>query len=174
VAISTAYWPMLWPQPEAATLTLRSGGLDLPVRQQQAEADEAQFEPAESAPPLAQRQIRAPAHARRSETDHHTGEVSLIIEDDFGLSENGDHGLVWGGAARERWVIHPDDPLSARGHTHWTEETRRGEVHLRTETFAEMWSDAENFHLTARVEAWENDILVYDRHVTDTIPRDHM
>ena len=31
VAISTAYWPMVWPSPGAATLTLTSGALLLPV-----------------------------------------------------------------------------------------------------------------------------------------------
>lgn len=32
IAVSSAYWPLLWPSPKAATLTLRAGHLDLPVR----------------------------------------------------------------------------------------------------------------------------------------------
>ena len=174
VAVSSAYWPMLWPQPEAAVLTLSRGTLDLPVRTARAEADEVTFEPAETAPPLRQREIRPPAHVRRTEIDQRSGLVTLVIEDDFGLSENLDHGIVAGGVARERWTIHPDDPLSARGVTHWTEETQRGEIRLRTETHAEMWSDATTFHFRARLEAWENDALVYHRDLTDAIPRDHM
>jgi len=174
VAVSTAYWPMLWPQPEAATLTLTGGTLDLPERGQRAETDEVTFDPAETAPPLKERAIRPAAHVRRSETDHHTGAVTLIIEDDFGLSENLDHGIIAGGVARERWTIHPDDPLSAHGVTHWTDEMIRGDIRLRTETHAEMWSDAARFHLKARLEAWENDELVYERDVVEAIPRDHM
>ena len=33
LAISTAYWPMIWPCPERATLQIFGGALDLPVRQ---------------------------------------------------------------------------------------------------------------------------------------------
>ena len=42
--------------------------------------------------------------------------------------EDQQHGMV-SGAAREWWSIHPDDPLSARGKTHWTEERSRGDIH---------------------------------------------
>src|SRR5262249_18533220 len=36
IAISTAYWPMIWPSPDKATLLILSGTLDLPVRPPQA------------------------------------------------------------------------------------------------------------------------------------------
>ena len=32
VALSTTYWPMIWPSPEKATVTVFGGTLDLPVR----------------------------------------------------------------------------------------------------------------------------------------------
>ena len=32
LAISTSYWPMIWPGPENATVTIFGGTLDLPVR----------------------------------------------------------------------------------------------------------------------------------------------
>ena len=32
LALSTSYWPMVWPSPEKATLTVLGGTLDLPVR----------------------------------------------------------------------------------------------------------------------------------------------
>ena len=32
VALSTSYWPMIWPSPEKATVTVFSGDLELPVR----------------------------------------------------------------------------------------------------------------------------------------------
>ncbi len=152
VAVSSAYWPMLWPAPEAVTLTLTGGTLDLPVL---TGGQECAFPPAEAAPGLRDRVIRPSAHVRRSETDQRTGIVSLVIEDDFGEAENLDHGLIAGSAARERWDIHPDDPLSAKGWAHWTETMARGDWQVRTEASCEMWSDAANFHLRARLEAWE-------------------
>ena len=170
VAVSSAYWPMIWPSPETTTLELTGGALELPVRSGAAEA-EWEFEPAEAAAPLQRREIRAAAHLRRTETDHKTGNVRLIVEDDFGLYENLEHGLISGSVARELWEIHPDDALSARSTLHWTEEINRDGLELRTETFSEMWSDATHFFLRARLEAWEGGTLVLEREIEDQIVR---
>jgi uncharacterized protein len=173
VAVSSAYWPMIWPAPEATTLTLSEGALTLPVRPT-AQGDEITFAEAESAAPLKEETLRPAAHVRRSETDHQTGTVALVIEDDFGKSRNGDHGLIAGSIARERWTIHPDDPLSARGWTHWTQELERDGIRLRTEAVQEMWCDSSHFYLTGRIEAWQDDVLIYERNVEDEVRRDHL
>ncbi|MBT8409851.1 MAG: CocE/NonD family hydrolase [Alphaproteobacteria bacterium] len=169
VAVSSAYWPMIWPSPEPVTLTLTGGSLSLPLLPQ--DASDWSFEGAEAAPALQQREIRPPGHVRRTEIDQQTGLVSLIVEDDFGLAENLEHGLISGSVARERWDIHPGDPLSARGRCHWTEELAREGWCVRTETTSQMWSDATHFHLRARLEAYDGDALIYARDVEDTIPR---
>ena len=173
VSVSTSYWPLVWPAPEAATITLFSGTLNLPVRRT-ARGDEHVFEPPTAADPWQIKTLREGRNIRRRETDMQTGLVSLVIEDDFGKVQDAEHGLVTGSVARERWDIHPDDPLSARGHCHWTDEIERDEIRLRTETFSEMWSDADQFYLTARLEAYENDVLIYARDVKEEIPRDHI
>ena len=103
-----------------------------------------------------------------------TGRVDLVIEDDFGKVRDNDHGLIGGSIARERWSIHPDDPNSATGSCDWSDEIERGDIRLRTEATCKMTSDATHFHLTARLEAYENDKLIYERDVTDSIARDHM
>lgn len=174
VAVSSAYWPMLWPMPEAATLTLTGGALDLPARRITATVDEVTFPGAEAAKPLALKEIRPESHVRRTETDQRTGIVSLIIEDDFGEYKNSDHGGIAGSVARERWDIHPDDPLSARGSAHWTEVVERDGLRLRTEATCSMRSDATHFHLTARIEAWENDKLTYARNHEKSLKRDFL
>ncbi len=173
LAISSAYWPMIWPSPEKTALTLTAGALTLPLRAP-GSGDECSFEPPEAAPALRTRDIRPANHSRRSETDHRTGITALIIEDDFGEAENLDHGIITGSVARERWDIHPDDPLSARGEAHWTETLTRDALHLRTETRCAMWSDATQFHLTARLDAYENDSLIRSREHNWSVPRDHI
>jgi len=172
VAVSSAYWPMIWPAPEQAVLTLGGGALELPVRTKTAEADEVTFPEAEAAPALLTRPIRPAGHVRRTELDQRTGIVSLIIEDDFGEYENLDHGGIAGSVARERWDIHPDDPLSARGWAHWTEVVERDGLRLRTEAISEMWSDAAAFHLRGTLQAWRGGELVHDRTVQHEVPRD--
>ena len=173
VSISSSYWPLVWPSPEAATLSLSKGTMNLPVRRT-AKRDEYTFPPPDAAAPWQTETLREDKSTRRREVDMQTGVVSLIIEDDFGKVRDADHGLIAGSIARERWDIHPDDPLSARGTCHWTEEMERDDIRLRTETHSHMWSDAETFHLTARVEAYENDTLIYSREHSDQIARDHL
>lgn len=170
ISVSTAYWPLIWPSPETASLTLTRGALDLPLRKA-ANGDEWQFPPPDAEAAWQTDELRHAAHVRRQETDLTTGEVHLVIEDDFGKVRDAGHGLIAGSVAHERWSIHPDDPLSARGVCHWTGELERDDIRLRTETTCEMWSDNTRFHLTARLEAYENDILILDRDVSDTIPR---
>jgi uncharacterized protein len=174
IAVSSNYWPMIWPAPEAATLTLTGGSLDLPVRLNTASENEASFAPAVTAKPLALQEIRPESHQRRTEIDQQTGIVSLIIEDDFGEYENPDHGGIAGSIARERWEIHPDDPLSARGQAHWTEVVERDGRRLRTETYCSMTSDNQTFHLSARLEAYEGEDLIYQRDYDDDVPRDYI
>lgn len=171
VAISSAYWPILWPSPETAELTLRGGVLDLPVREA-AQGPEWTFPPPDMARLQNVRRLREACNSRKVETDLATGRVHLTIEDDFGMVEDCDHGGIIGSIARERWTIHPDDPLSARGVCHWTEETGRSGLRLRTEARCEMRSDRTHFHLKARLEAYENDRPAYEREVEDSIPRD--
>ncbi|WP_292285298.1 CocE/NonD family hydrolase [Marivita sp.] len=172
VAVSTAYWPLIWPAPERTALTITQGALDLPERAA-ATAEEWRFEPPDGAEGWQTEELRSPENIRRETHDLATGEVTLVIEDDFGKRRDLVHGLVSGGVSRERWTIRPDDPLSARAETHWTQETEREGLILRTETYAQMSSDAQDFHLSARIEAYENDILVYERDVADKIARDH-
>ncbi len=170
VAVSNAYWPLIWPAPEAAQLQISHGALDLPLRAL-AQGDERAFPPPDAAPAWQTEELRPENHVRRQETDMTTGIVSLVIEDDFGKLRDRDHGLISGSIARELWSIHPDDPLSARGTCHWTDEMQRDDIILRTEATCEMWSDATTFYLRARIEAYENGRLIFDKDVADSVPR---
>jgi uncharacterized protein len=174
LAISTSYWPMLWPSPEQATVHVITGEsrLTLPERPRRADEIAPTFGPAVTSPPLEQETIRPSGNTRTITGDVETGRTEIRIEDDFGKSKNLEHGLITGGVGRERHVITPDDPLSARSETHWTQELEREGWRVRTETFSAMWSDATHFHLTGRLEAYEDDALVFERDYSESIPRD--
>jgi putative CocE/NonD family hydrolase len=173
VSISTAYWPLLWPSPEATQLNISQGSIALPQRPTQG-GDEVSFLPPEASEPWKTEEIRAENHVRRQEFDMVTGIHSLVIEDDFGKLRDADHGLITGSIARERWDIHPDDPLSARGDCDWHDTLERDGIVLRTRTQCSMKSDATTFYLTAKIEAWENENLIYTREESDAIARDHL
>ena len=178
VAISTAYWPLLWPTPKAAPVVLTAGTLTLPKRPLTKHSAEWHFEPAETSTPLKATQIKPAHHIRRNEVDQRTGLVSLIIEDDFGTSHIDDHGLISGSTARERWDIHPDDPMSAKGHAHWTQTNARDDGWaVRTEALCGMHADAQNFYLWAELSAFETkpdgmEEQILHRHQNWSVPRD--
>ena len=170
LSISNAYWPLIWPAPGKTRLHLSDGQIALPLLCEGGQ--DVCFEPPQAAPEWQAEIIRKGSNLRETTTDPQTGATTLHIVDDFGALKDADHGLITDSVAREWWVIHPDDPLSARGRTHWSDILQRGDWCLRTETYSQMWADAENFHLSARIEAYEGDQLVFEKDFTETIPRD--
>jgi putative CocE/NonD family hydrolase len=175
VAISTSYWPLIWPTPEIVTLTAWTGAsrLMLPVRPS-SEADPISFAPPGSASPLEREVLRPPSHSRVAERDLGSGQASLAIVDDFGEHRDPTHVLVTGEVGREVWTIVADDPLSARGECHWTETLGRDGWSVRTETMSALTCDATSFHIRARIEAYEGDRLVYERDHATSVPRGHL
>lgn len=170
VSISNAYWPLLWPSPEATRLQIHSGTINLPLLNEVA-GSTVTFPPPEAADPWETTTIREDTNSRRQETDLNTGIVHLHIVDDFGKVRDAGHGLINGSIAREHWQIHPNNPLSAKGSCHWTDELERKNIRLRTEARCEMWSDKDTFYLSAKIEAFENDQLIYQRDLNDEISR---
>ncbi len=172
LALSTCYWPLIWPAPEEATLTVHTAGsaLNLPVRAELGDAIQP-FQPPESAEPLALENLRSGENRREWSRDGSV--LTLTIVDDFGEDKDLTHGLTTGSVGRETYTISDGDPLSARAKTHWTQTLSREDGwSVRTETFQEMWADATHFHISARIEAYEGDELVYEKDwVDETVPR---
>lgn len=170
ISISNSYWPLLWPSPQATSLNIQEGNLEIPLVNEVA-GHTVSFPPPEAADPWQTETIREGRNSRRQETDLNTGIVHLHIVDDFGKVSDEEHGLINGSIAREHWQIHPNDPLSARGTCHWSDEIERDDIKLRTEASCEMWSDSDYFYLTAKIEAFENEHSIYKRDVSDKILR---
>ena len=174
LSISTSYWPMMWPAPEPVTLDIHTARswLTVPVRTPVPGEVAPVFAEPVSAPPADLVELRPPSNSREQTEDDATGEVTISIVDDFGLYRNADHGLITGEVGRETHSIRASDPLSARMTTHWTQEIQRDDIVLRTETWSTMHSSAGHFHLSARIEAWHNDKLVFERDFAEDIERD--
>ena len=177
VALSTALWPILWPSPEAVTLTVYAGAssLDLPVRPPRPEDDQlAPLLPAEMSRVHDRTLLRTPAPpVLRIETDIGSGLVSVLDEEDGGTVRIDRDGWTFAGRITRRYQIHPDDPTSARmEQTSVDEFGRDGELAVTIEAYQLMTCDAGNFHVHARLEATENGKPVYSRSWLETIPRD--
>ena len=174
LSLSTCYWPLMWPAAEPVTLTIYTARswLTVPARAPVLGEIAPVFQEANSEPPAERVELRPPSSSRKQTEDSETGEVTITIEDDFGLYRHAGHGLVTGEICREVHSITPADPLSARMATHWIQEMQRGDIALRTETWSTMRASASQFHLTARIEAWQNGKLVFERDFAENIGRD--
>ncbi len=170
LSISNAYWPLLWPTPEKGAIEVIAGSIDIPFIKDGL-YNFRQFLPEKADEPWKTKTIRKPTNTRKVIRNIGSDEVTVEIIDDFGSVRDLTHDLEIGSIAREWWTIQPDDPLSANGRTHWTEERSRGEWKTRTETFATMSSDAENFYIHAKLEAYENEKLFFEKEISETINR---
>ena len=174
LAVSTSYFPFVWPSPQAACLTLHSGHLDLPVHQNpHPAAPEACFGPPERLSPWPGEGLRNPRYNRQISQDLATGLVSLTITSDSGRARDLRHGLVTDTRATEIWTVHPDDPLSARADISWTQHYQRGEVDIQIDTGATMTSDQDQFFVTGYIRAYEGGEQVFEKQFDQAVPRDH-
>jgi uncharacterized protein len=154
LALSTAYWPMIWPSPEKATLSIFAGTLDLPVRAAQAtDALLAPLPGPESAPP------ERPTLSRR-------GEMRIERIERIGLE--------LGTASKSQYHIEPDDPLSAIAELRRTQTMGRESWQIRIETRTRLACTRDAFLLQAILRAFEGATEVCHREWDRAIPRDFL
>jgi len=149
LALSTTYWPMIWPAPEVATLTIFGGTLDLPVRPTQA-ADAA-------LPPLPGPETATP-------------ERPTVIRP--GLVRIDRLGFELGTEGKFAFDITDDDPLSATAEMQRTETIQRDAWQVRIETRMRLSCTRDAFLLQASLRAWEGASEVCNREWDRSIPRD--
>jgi uncharacterized protein len=173
VSISTSYFPMMWPAPEPVTLTVHTGKseLHIPIRKKIEVEKQIKFASPESAKPVTEKQIKKPLHKREMTVDAKTGETRLAIIDDFGTQEIKPHGMVVWGAGHENYSIMPDDPLSAKMETHWTEGRKRGKWETRTETYGRLTATKTHWIVWGKIEAYEGKKQVFTREFNEQIER---
>ena len=177
LVLSTTYWPMLWPSPEPVILTVRlgAGRLELPLASGASTAI-ARLDPMpRPAPTLAgpQRESTEPVRGTCRGERGADGTIVTEIRDDFGRVFNPATGLGTASSVCQRYEIRPSDPLSARLQARWTQRIERTGWRMATESVTSMHADEQAFHLSARLEAYENDALVFERAWKEAIPRDH-
>jgi uncharacterized protein len=177
LALATAHWPVVWPAPEDATLSIstEASRLILPQRPPRPEdADLAPFEPAVAPPPLAYRETR-PGRAWRIVTDDiGAGLRRIEIGLDYGAGKILDIGVEDDARVVETHDIRPDDPLSAKSRIEGSAGFASAGHHCRIETVSELSATKESFELKARIEAFEEGKPIFARTFRKSIPREFM
>jgi uncharacterized protein len=150
LALSTSYWPMVWPTPDKATLTILGGTLDLPVRPPR-DIDALPLLPdPETAPP----------------------EQSTVIRP--GVVRIDRIGLELGAERKSTFHIEEDDPLSAVAELWRAETISRDAWRIRIETLTRLSCTKDAFRLQATLRAQDGTNEVCHREWDCSIPRDFM
>jgi putative CocE/NonD family hydrolase len=178
LAVSSAYWPWLWPQPESAagfTLDPAGSALELPVRTREA-GPGVSFEEPEHAPPLGVSSpvtFDEPRPGRLVVRDVAEGEWRLEADPENGGTRVYPDGLEITEAARETYAIGERDPLSARARSEWTIRLHRPEPGWDTtvRTRSELSCDAADFIASDEVVCTVGGEVVFHRTWEKRIPR---
>ncbi|MCW4355497.1 CocE/NonD family hydrolase [Hoyosella sp. YIM 151337] len=180
LAISSSYWPLAWPSPESATLSIEpaTSELTLPVRPP-SPRDETlrQFGPPAAAPELEITRLEPPEHHWKLIRDLASGQSTLEIVNDQGEFRIDETDTVVRRATTEWFSFTHNDVESVRGETQTVRRISRGTWKIEVNTRTVMTSTAADFWLTAQLDAWEFDSTQGDRRVfsknwDSRIPRD--
>jgi len=182
VAVSTAYWPMVWPAPEAVTLTLDTAGcaLGLPLRPPAPDDDSLPpFAPADAAGTTStQTPLEAASFTRSIERDLVSNEIVYRL-----ISKGGDIGtaavvrieeidLEIGHHVERHFRIDERDPLSAGAEIIERLEMGRGSWQVRVSARTRLAATATHFILRAWLVVQENGTEVFSREWDERVARD--
>lgn len=175
VAISTTYWPMVWPSAEPVSLTLYRGKsrLSLPVYDDGGKDASVTLGPdAAVGRSLNRTDLAPPARKRSVVHDEVSGETVVSVQDDNGTYRL--DGIDWevSSSAEEIYSIVKNDPLSARASATFIWKFRRGDLEATTETTSSLRCTKDAFICDLNLKAWESGAPVSDRNWTLEFPRD--
>ncbi|GAA4843682.1 CocE/NonD family hydrolase [Kitasatospora terrestris] len=179
LALSSAYWPWVWPQPDPTGFELDPGHsvLTLPVRHLAADAGSAPitFEAPEQSAPLGVRSTE-PLTARPERLVVHDvaqGEWRLELDPDPSGPHTHPDGLVHEEHALEAYRIRSDDPLSARTRSDRTIRMERPDIgwDVTVQTRSEISCDATHFTTRDHLRALEGADVVFEREWERRVPR---
>ncbi|MEM9206611.1 MAG: CocE/NonD family hydrolase [Pseudomonadota bacterium] len=175
LALSSAYWPVIWPAQKKATLTLLPGTarLDLPIRQKsENDAELAPFPEPESAGPLRKETLSEGSYVRTRTIDYVTGSEIFERYSDTGSERHLHTDLTVRYTARETFEIHPDDPNSAMGRCSWTKSYSRGDWSALVEAEVSVKALADVWRIESLLKTSDAKGIVSERQWSEDIARD--
>ncbi|MFE7659376.1 CocE/NonD family hydrolase [Streptomyces celluloflavus] len=177
LALSSAYWPWIWPHPDASGWTVdpAASTLELPVRAPGSDGPPVTFAPPEQAEPLG---VVFPADPglrpeRRVVRDVAAGEWTLEVDPRYGGTRIYPDGLEFTEDAQETYRIRTDDPTGATTRSDWSVRLHRPALgwDVRIATHSEITADEDDFHTVNEVVCHDGDEEFFRRTWHRRIPR---
>lgn len=176
VALSTSYWPLVWPPPEPVRLSVFTGTsrLVLPLRptSNRDEIPLRPFDDPEGAQPIPVTQLVPGEEHWTVSRDLVRYTSALEVVKDLGAIRFDNNGLEVARRAYERYSWVGDDFESVRGETEWTVVFEREDWKASTTTRTVLTSTAGNFRIQAELRAYEGGQCVFTHEWDRTVPRD--
>ncbi|QIG41857.1 CocE/NonD family hydrolase [Nocardioides anomalus] len=173
LSLSTSYWPWLWPSPERATVTLDLAHCELVLPR----LDPAVGVPLErpwerpliAAPPAVRVEAGVPSWTWEEDTRptvvRRIATAPTTKHYPGGLTTEAEHEI--------RYLLDPDDPLSAAVETDRRASFAREGWHVQTVQHTQMTCDADSFTFRLQLTATHDGVEVYVEDLVHRIPRDH-
>lgn len=180
VALSSAYWPWIWPQPGSETgwsVEPAASALDLPVRDASGDAGRAPitFDGPEQAEPLGVEypEVLDQRPERVVVRDVAAGAWKLEVDPRYGGTRIYPDGLEFTEDALETYRIEEADPLSAHTRSDWSIRLHRPALgwDVRVDVRSEITTDGSDFITGNEVVCREGEDEVFRRAWERRIPR---
>ena len=173
LAISSSYWPLAWPSPEPATLSVDAARsrLLLPVFRGSIAEYETQLPEAYVPTPIRVTQRTEGSSSRRVIHDQVTKESRLELDSASGEKRFEDIDLTFSATSSERYETSRTDYYAARASVEDTRRMKRGEWSVFTRTKTALSADRDFYYIHAELEAFDGEERVVSRTWDERIPR---
>jgi putative CocE/NonD family hydrolase len=176
LAISTSYWPIAWPSPELATITIdpAKSVIELPVLESEKGLRKVTFAPAEQSQPATVTVKQQGAETRHIFHDIDSQRTNFTIKRNDGTYVIDDIGTEITFTKLKDFAVSRTDPEDARSVVACMEHFRRGNWDARVETELVMTSDRRQFHVEASVKTYDDGKPFLERSFKRSFRRDHV
>ncbi|MER8970705.1 CocE/NonD family hydrolase [Mesorhizobium sp. M0808] len=175
LSVSTAYWPIAFPAPERAILTVKAGasGLHLPIRMPQPGDDELPiFGEPEGSPPMPTTMLKPGNVERFVRIDPVSRQVTVTLKRDNGTWRLEPLGTVLGFKKHLIYSVAENDPTSVRTEVYFRYELGRGAWQTAVEGRTVMTATKSAFQLQINFDAFESGERIFCKSWSKSIPRD--
>jgi hypothetical protein len=172
LAVSSAYFPLLWPakQETKLILDLDSACLRIPLHDR-SETISRDLGQGYVCPINETKEIKPEKHSRIIQTNAANGRVTTLIDDDFGEFTFLAHNLTISQSCTEKHTILPHDPHSASSECRWHSRQSRPGWDIDVYTYLEVTCDGDYFYLDSGLEALENGVQIHHQQWQEKVPR---
>ncbi len=177
VSVSSSYWPLVWPSPEPAMLTIYPSESRLILPKRVAGERDTTSRILEKPEALGEldTELLVPAH-REWKVEHNlaTNEVALNVVNNDPRYRLNHINLELRKDVTERYSYSNNDYETVKGKVESIREFRRDGWIVKTSTRTVLTSTRTHFLISATLDAYEGDVRVFSESYNETIPRDMM